>query len=72
MYRERLEKAARDKGRGRTLEIAPPGRKPARVIDIMDALKASLRTPTAKAGARDRAGERPAARLRKPRKRRAA
>jgi DNA end-binding protein Ku len=60
-YRQRLEAAAAEKARGRAIEVAAPERRPAQVVDIMEALKASL-------GRRGRA----AARARRPRKRRAA
>jgi DNA end-binding protein Ku len=49
VYRARLEQAARQKARGRSLEVAEYGPKPARVIDIMEALKNSLRKPAAPA-----------------------
>jgi DNA end-binding protein Ku len=54
-FRERLEHAAQEKAKGRTLEIgeAAPGRAP--VIDLMEALQQSLRKPPAKAGAREAA-----------------
>jgi DNA end-binding protein Ku len=75
-YRERLEEAARQKARGKTLEIAAPTERPARVIDLMDALKASLeRKPPSKATAEKRgraAASRRAGRARRSAKRGAA
>ena len=41
-YRERVEKAAASKAKGRTLTAEPQPATPAQVVDIMDALKASL------------------------------
>jgi DNA end-binding protein Ku len=71
-FRERLEQAAQEKAKGRTLEIAEPGAPRAPVIDLMEALQESLRKPPAKAGTREAAEARPAARARKGRKRGAA
>ena len=73
-FRERLEQAAREKAKGRTIEVgaAAPGRAP--VIDLIEALQESLRKPPVKAGAR-RAAEasaRSPERQRKTRKRGAA
>jgi non-homologous end joining protein Ku len=71
--RERLEQAAQEKAKGRTLEIGEgaPARSP--VIDLMEALQDSLRKPPAKAGTRQAATpERQAAQSRKSRKRGAA
>jgi DNA end-binding protein Ku len=52
-FRERLEQAAREKAKGRTLETAEAGPARAPVIDLMDALQKSLRRPSAKAGPRE-------------------
>ena len=48
-YRERVLEAARTKAKGKTLEIEPPAERRAPVVNIMDALKASLerRKPSA-------------------------
>jgi DNA end-binding protein Ku len=70
LYRERLEKAAQEKASGHALQITEPAAAPAVVIDLMEALKQSLRKPSAKAAAQDgEAAARPAARARKDRKR---
>ena len=69
LYRERLEKAAQEKASGQTLEIAEPQAAPAAVIDLMEALKQSLRKPSVKADAQAEAAARPAARARKDKKR---
>jgi DNA end-binding protein Ku len=71
-FRERLEQAAQEKAKGRTLEIAEPGAPRAPVIDLMAALEESLRKPPAKAGTREAAQACPAAGARKGRKRGAA
>jgi DNA end-binding protein Ku len=69
VYRERLENAAEQKAQGQTLETVVPAA-PAQVIDLMDALKESLRKGPAKAGRREeQAGAQAAARTRKGRKR---
>jgi DNA end-binding protein Ku len=41
-YRRRVLDAARAKSKGETIEVEPPPSKPAPVVDIMEALKASL------------------------------
>jgi DNA end-binding protein Ku len=70
LYRERLEKAAQEKASGHTLEITEPAAAPAAVIDLMEALKQSLRKPSAKADGQDgEAVADPGARSRKDRKR---
>jgi len=70
VYRERLEKAAQEKASGHALQITEPAAAPAAVIDLMEALKQSLRKPSAKAAAQDgEAAARPAARARKDKKR---
>jgi DNA end-binding protein Ku len=73
-FRERLEQAAREKAKGRTLDTTEPVAARAPVIDLMEALQESLRKPPAKARAREAATApaRPAARPRGSRKRGAA
>ena len=73
-FRERLEQAAREKAKGRTLDIAEPAVARAPVIDLMEALQESLRKPPTKAGAREGAPApaRSAARARRSGKRGAA
>jgi DNA end-binding protein Ku len=72
-FRERLEHAAQEKAKGRTLEIAEGAPARAPVIDLMEALQESLRKPPAKAGKRETAeSQRAAKRARNGRKRGAA
>ena len=73
-FRERLEQAAREKAKGRTLEIGEPASARAPVIDLMEALQESLRKPPVKARGREGASviASPAARPAKRRKRGAA
>jgi DNA end-binding protein Ku len=54
-YRQRVLEAARTKAKGETIEVETPAAKPAPVVNIMDALKASLER---------RAGRAPAPRAR--------
>ena len=51
-FRARLEQAAREKAKGRTLAIGETAPARAPVIDLMDALQESLRKPPVKAGVR--------------------
>jgi DNA end-binding protein Ku len=56
-YRSRILEAAKAKAKGKTLMLEEPGEPRGRVVDIMDALKASLeqrRRPTAATSARAR------------------
>jgi DNA end-binding protein Ku len=56
-YRERIQTAAGAKAKGGTIAVEAPAAKPARVVDIMDALKASLERGARRATApRPRAG----------------
>jgi len=52
-YRERVLEAARAKGKGKTIEIEPPAERRAPVVNIMDALKASLDRRKGSAPARE-------------------
>ena len=52
-YRARVLEAARAKAKGKTLEIAPPAEQRAPVVNIMDALKASLERRKGSAPARE-------------------
>jgi DNA end-binding protein Ku len=52
-YRERVLEAARTKAKGKTLEIEPPAERRAPVVNIMDALKASLERRKTSASSRD-------------------
>ena len=52
-YRARVLVAARAKAKGKTLEIAPPAEQRAPVVNIMDALKASLERRKGSAAARE-------------------
>ncbi|HZS34606.1 MAG TPA: Ku protein [Methylomirabilota bacterium] len=53
IYRQRIARAARQKAKGQTVRIEAPAEAPAKVVDLVDALRASLgrRKPPAKAGA---------------------
>jgi DNA end-binding protein Ku len=66
-YRARLEQAAAQKAEGQVLETPAPAA-PAQVIDLMDALKESLRKGPAKARTAREEPAAAAARARKPRK----
>ena len=73
-FRERLEQAAREKAKGRTLEIGEPASARAPVIDLTAALQESLRKPPVQARGREGASviASPAARPAKRRQRGAA
>jgi DNA end-binding protein Ku len=73
VYRERIVRAAREKAKGKTVTVSAPAERPGKVVDLMEALRASLgkRRPASAARGRARAG-RGAARGRSARRRRAA